>query len=189
MTSFANGCDNLSKKVLRLHILANSNSEEDQALKLKVRDKVIEKSGKFLDGVNNKKLAQHITEENLENIKKIAEEEIIAQGFNYSVDVELTDMYFPTRQYDDITLPAGRYDALRVLIGNGTGRNWWCVIFPQMCLGSAINSDIKDTLLTRNEKEIIKNGEKFEVKFKIVEWYYWLKNLVLGWSSKIRATC
>ncbi len=181
ITNFANGCDSLSTKVLRLHILANSDSEEDQTLKLRVRDKIIEHAGNFLDGVNDKETAQSLTANNLENIAKIAEEEIAAQGFNYPVSVEITDMYFPTRKYDDITLPAGHYDALRVLIGNGEGKNWWCVIFPQMCLGSAIENEKAETILTDSENDIINNGEQFEVKFKIVEWYYALKGTVEEW--------
>ena len=185
MTSFANGCDSLRTKVLRLHIQANSNSEQDQALKLKVRDKIIEKSGSFLDGVSDKELAQRLTEENLENIKRIAEEEVAAQGFSYPVHVEVTDMYFPTRQYENVTLPAGRYDALRVLIGDGKGKNWWCVIFPQMCLGCAMSPSATDTLLTDNEKVIISSSEKFEVKFKVVEWYYGLKTMISGWFDRV----
>ena len=185
VTSFANRCDSLSTKVIRLHIMANSNSEQDQALKLKVRDKIIEKSGSFLDGVSDKELAQRLTEENLENIKKIAEEEVAAQGFGYPVHVEMMDMYFPTRQYDNVTLPAGRYDALRVLIGDSKGKNWWCVIFPQMCLGCAMKPSATDALLTDNEKVIICNSEKFEVKFKVVEWYYGLKTMISSWFDMV----
>ena len=98
-TGFANNCDNISTKVLRLHILANSDSKADQELKIKVRDKIIEKSGNFLNGATNKISAQNLTAENLENIKKIALEEVQNQGFSYPINVEITDMYFPTRKY------------------------------------------------------------------------------------------
>lgn len=182
-TGFANNCDNLSSKVLRLHILANSDSEVDQALKIKVRDKIIESSGNFLDGATDKISAQNLTAKNLENIKKIAQTEVEKQGFSYPVQVEVTEMYFPTRKYDSTTFPAGRYDALRVLIGEGAGKNWWCVIFPQMCLGSAKNSATTDTLLSGSEKDIISGGEKYEVRFKVVEWFYALKGGVSKWFS------
>lgn len=182
-TGFANNCDNLSSKVLRLHILANSDSEVDQELKIKVRDKIIESSGNFLDGATDKISAQNLTAKNLENIKKIAQTEVEKQGFSYPVQVEVTEMYFPTRKYDSTTFPAGRYDALRVLIGEGAGKNWWCVIFPQMCLGSAKNSATTDTLLSGSEKDIISGGEKYEVRFKVVEWFYALKGGVSKWFS------
>lgn len=182
-TGFANNCDNLSSKVLRLHILANSDSEVDQALKIKVRDKIIESSGDFLDGATDKISAQNLTAKNLENIKKIAQTEVEKQGFSYPVQVEVTEMYFPTRKYDSTTFPAGRYDALRVLIGEGAGKNWWCVIFPQMCLGSAKNSATTDTLLSDSEKDITSGGEKYEVRFKVVEWFYALKGGVSKWFS------
>lgn len=177
-TGFANNCDNLSTKVLRLHILANSDSKADQELKIKVRDKIIEKSGNFLNGATNKISAQNLTAENLENIKKIALEEVQNQGFSYPINVEITDMYFPTRKYGSTTFPAGRYDALRILIGEGKGKNWWCVIFPQMCLGCAKNSASTDTILSDSEKNIINSGEKYEIKFKVVEWFYAIKNNV-----------
>ena len=102
-TGFANNCDNLSSKVLRLHILANSDSKADQELKIKVRDKIIEKSGDFLNGATDKVSAQNLTAENLENIKKIALEEVKEQGYYYPISVEITDMYFPTRKYGNTT--------------------------------------------------------------------------------------
>lgn len=180
LTGFANKCENLSTKILRLHILANSDTEADQDLKIKVRDKIIEKSGDFLSCATNKSDAKKIIAENLENIKKIAQEEIYSRGFNYPVQVELTDMYFPTRHYNDKTLPAGHYDALRILIGNGKGHNWWCVIFPQMCLGSAKNNTAADSVLTDQENDVINSGEKYEIKFKIVDWFYSIKNYILN---------
>lgn len=181
LTGFANNCDNISEKVLRLHILANSDSECDQDLKINVRDKIIEKSGNFLNGVTDKISAQDLTFDNLENIKKVAQEEIKNEGFNYPVSAEIVNMYFPTRNYGNITLPAGYYDALRILIGKGEGKNWWCVIFPQMCLGSAKNDTTIDSTLNNSEKNIINSGVKYEVKFKIVEWFYNLKNKISSW--------
>ncbi len=178
LTTFANNCDDLSTKVLRLHIIANSDSKDDQELKIKVRDKIIEKSGNFLSSAKDKESAQNLVLNNLENLKEIAESEIKHQGFNYSVNSEVTNMYFPTRKYDYITLPAGHYDALRLIIGEGKGKNWWCVIFPQMCLGCAKKYTDTDTVFNSSEKDIISNSEKYEIKFKIVEWFYSLKDKI-----------
>ena len=180
LTTFANNCDDLSSKVLRLHIIANSDSKTDQDLKIKVRDKIIEKSGAFLESAKDKESARTLVLNNLENLQEIAVSEIKQQGFNYSVSSEITNMYFPTRKYDAVTLPAGRYDALRLIIGEGKGKNWWCVIFPQMCLGCAKKSATADTLFNSSEKDIISNGEKYEIKFKVVEWFYSIKSKILN---------
>lgn len=176
LTGFANNCENLSTKVLRLHILANSDSAEDQALKLNVRDKIIEKSGNSLSTATSKASAQSLTAKNLDNIREIAEQEVQNRGYTYPVKVQMTKMYFPTRTYGNTTLPAGHYDALRVIIGEGKGKNWWCVIFPQMCLGSAKNSAAIDSVFSNSEKKIINNSENYEIKFKVVEWFYALKS-------------
>ena len=183
LTGFANNCENLSTKVLRLHILANSDSAEDQALKLNVRDKIIEKSGDFLNTATDKASAQSLTAENLDNIREIDEQEVQNRGYRYPVKVQMTKMYFPTRNYGNTTLPAGHYDTLRVLIGEGKGKNWWCVIFPQMCLGSAKNSAAIDSVFSNSEKKIINSSENYEIKFKVVEWFYALKGAIYSWLN------
>lgn len=183
LTGFANNCENLSTKVLRLHILANSDSAEDQALKLNVRDKIIEKSGNFLSTATSKASAQTLTAKNLDNIREIAEQEVQNRGYTYPVKVQMTKMYFPTRNYGNTTLPAGHYDALRVIIGEGKGKNWWCVIFPQMCLGSAKNSAAIDSVFSNSEKKIINSSGNYEIKFKVVEWFYALKGAISSWLT------
>ncbi len=183
LTGFANNCENLSTKVLRLHILANSDSAEDQSLKLNVRDKIIEKSGDFLNTATDKASAQSLTAKNLDNIREIAEQEVQNRGYSYPVKVQMTKMYFPTRNYGNTTLPAGHYDTLRVLIGEGKGKNWWCVIFPQMCLGSAKNSAAIDSVFSNSEKKIINSSENYEIKFKVVEWFYALKGAIYSWLN------
>lgn len=177
-TVFANNCDNLSKKVLRLHIIANSDCKADQNLKLKIRDKIIEESGEILDNAENKTSAKEIILKNLESINSIALKEIKSQGFDYSVKTEIVNMYFPTKKYGEVIFPAGKYDALRISIGRGKGQNWWCVIFPQLCLGSAKKSANIDTVLSNSEKEVINNSEKYEIKFKFVEWFYAIKDYI-----------
>lgn len=183
LTGFANNCENLSTKVLRLHILANSDAAEDQALKLNVRDKIIEKSENFLNTATSKASAQILTAENLDNIREIAEQEVQTHGYSYPIKVQMTKMYFPTRNYGNTTLPAGHYDALRILIGEGKGKNWWCVIFPQMCLGSAKSNTAVDSVFSDSEKKIINSSENYEIKFKVVEWFYALKGAISSWLT------
>ena len=123
--NFQTHCETISNKFLRLHILANSDSKEDQDLKIKVRDKILEYSkGKF-SLANNKSEAQLVLNSSLEDIEKVAKAEIENQGYNYDVKAKVVNMHFNTRKYDNLTLPAGNYDALRVEIGEGKGHNWW----------------------------------------------------------------
>lgn len=171
ITSFEGQCQSINEKVLRLHILANSDSQSDQDLKLKVRDKILEHSKEYLSSAQNKLEAKNLSLSYLESIKEVAESEIKTIGYNYPVKVELCNMYFNTREYDNITMPAGRYDALRVLIGEGSGHNWWCVMFPPICLGAAKEETHLDSVLNENELDIVENGTEYEIKFKIVEWF------------------
>ena len=131
-TGFAAGCEDIPNHVLRLHILANSDSAEDQALKLKVRDRILTESAGLLDNIKNKTDAQNAIKAAIPRLKTAAEDEIKKQGYHYPVNVEMTHMYFTTREYTTVTLPAGDYDSLRVTIGSAAGHNWWCVIFPPM---------------------------------------------------------
>lgn len=167
----------LENNFFRLHILANSNLEEDQELKLKVRDKVIEymNSLSYID--LSKEDAIKLTNENLDKIKEIAEKTITQNGYNYPVNIEIGNFYFPTKHYANISLPAGYYDALRIKIGKAEGENWWCSLFPPLCFtdisSGVINNDDLDTLednLSKDEFEIITgNNEKVTFKFKLVE--------------------
>lgn len=169
--SFQTKCENISQKVLRVHILANSDSKEDQELKLKVRDKILDYAKKEFISVENKEDAIVLSENSLDKIKNVAESEIRNLGYDYGVKVEIVNMHFNTRQYDNITLPSGNYDALRIIIGKGQGKNWWCVMFPSICIGSCQNDDKTDVVFNEEEKEIIENEKKYEFKFKCVEVY------------------
>lgn len=175
---FAEQCENISDRVLRLHVLANSDSKEDQDLKLKVRDRILEESKDLLSGVTGKEEAKEKVEQALPAIQKIAEDEIQKQGYNYSVQVELTNMYFTTREYDTITLPAGEYDALRISIGKAEGHNWWCVIFPQMCLPAAEEKQELSDVLNAKQMEIVEG--KYELKFKTLEIYEQVREWLSG---------
>lgn len=127
----------LSDKVVRLHVLANSDSEEDQALKLKVRDRVLACTEPILEGSADRREAEARLRGQLLELERIAGEEIQANGYDYGVSVRLEDAAFPTREYEGFTLPAGKYLALRIVIGEGAGRNWWCVVFPPLCAAAA----------------------------------------------------
>lgn len=178
ITGFKANCDNIEKKVLRLHVLANSDTHEDQELKLKVRDRIISYSGDIFADVSDKIEAERLTKKNLFEIKRIAQDEVYKNGYDYSVNVELTNTHFNTRVYNDVTLPAGNYDALRVIIGDGKGKNWWCVMFPPMCLPAAEEKCELSEVLDDSELEIVSYGEKYELKFKIVELFEELKDFV-----------
>lgn len=128
-----NICDKVSDKVIRFHVIANSDSEEDQALKLRVRDEVLDEIGPKLAVSKSKGESQDIINKNLDNIRAAARDEISKSGKGYDVAVSLGKASFPTKQYSDIVFPAGEYDALRVVIGKGEGKNWWCVMFPPLC--------------------------------------------------------
>ena len=132
----------LSEKVIRLHVLANSDSAEDQALKLQVRDVILERTTQLLEDVSDRKAAEGLLRGNLLELERLAEQEIQARGFQYSVNAELTCTEFSTRKYDGFTMPAGEYLSLRIMIGEGSGQNWWCVVFPPLCTVAATDFSV-----------------------------------------------
>ena len=170
--NFSGKCEGISDKVLRLHIIANSDSFEDQSLKLKVRDRILKDFGVEASKVNNMDDAEILVQENLERIKFSAQDEISRNGFNYDVNVELINMHFNTRVYTDVTLPAGNYDALRVTIGEAKGKNWWCVMFPPMCLPTAERKREISEVLDESESKIVTNFGDYQIEFKIVEIFF-----------------
>lgn len=143
----------ISDSVFRLHVLANNDSEEDQALKYKVRDNLINYMNSICTETTSKDEAISIANNHLDNFKKIAEDTISANGYNYTVQVQVGNFEFPTKTYGDISLPAGNYDALRVNIGEAKGQNWWCVMFPPLCF-----IDVSSGVVPDNSKEVLKNS-------------------------------
>lgn len=168
--AFSNQCDGIRDKMLRMHVIANSDSKEDQELKLKVRDAVLLKGKEIFDGsVTADEAVEKITP-HIDSLEQTAKEVIKNEGFDYDVDVTVQKEYFKTRTYDNsVTLPAGYYTAVKVVIGEGTGKNWWCIMFPPMCLPAAEAECNVDDLLNYDENKIVSNGEKYKFKFKIVE--------------------
>ena len=168
----------LSEKVVRLHVLANSDSEEDQALKLKVRDAVLEQATETLRGADCQAEASRRLTDILPELEETARAVITANGYDYGVRAELAETSFPTKEYDGFALPAGEYLALRVLIGEAAGQNWWCVVFPPLCTAAA--SDVPtvalDAGLTDQEVALITEADEgYILKFKSVELWQTLK--------------
>jgi stage II sporulation protein R len=167
-----------------LHILANSDSKEDQALKIKVRDKILVESESLFKQAASKQEAEENARKNLERIKEIAQNEVYSQGYKYKVNAEVVNMYFTTRTYDNVTLPAGNYDAVRITLGEAKGHNWWCVLFPSLCIPAAQEKDKQKIgdVLTENEVNIVENPENVVIKFKAVELFeefkQWLKTSI-----------
>ncbi len=152
---------------VRLHILANSDTGADQELKIAVRDAVLKEYGEMLSGYKSAEEAAARIEELLPEIEEFARAEVSRHGYNYSVNVTLTKERYGTREYEKFTLPGGVYTSLRIIIGEGSGQNWWCVMYPPMCLGASIEGDGAKSY-TREEKNLISRGS-YKVKFKILE--------------------
>ena len=169
----------LSNNFFRLHILANSDSEEDQALKLKVRDNIIEYMETLTyDGLSKEEVVT-LTQNHLDDFKKIAEETIKKEGFDYKVSLKIDNFYFPTKVYGNISLPAGYYDGLKIEIGEAKGQNWWCSLFPPLCfvdissgvIDEETEKNLKNNLSEEDFAIITSDSETVKLKFKIVEMF------------------
>ena len=166
---FEANCSQIPDNVFRLHIIANSDTESDQNLKLKVRDEVLKYSYTLFNNAKSKNEAENLISDNLQNISNVAYKTVLDNGYDYPVKTEITNMYFNTRYYENYTLPSGEYDALRITIGSGKGKNWWCVMYPSICISSVKEQDEKarDTF-DEQQYDIIKN-DQYQYKFKVVE--------------------
>lgn len=176
--SYANTISkDLSNTFFRLHILANSDSSEDQELKLKVRDAILEYMNTLCYDNISKEEAIKLSKEHIKDFKKISEKVIKENGYNYNVNVQIGNFYFPTKIYGNISLPAGNYDALKIEIGNAQGKNWWCSLFPPLCFvdisTGVIDEKSEEYLrenLTNEEFTVISsNADEIKLKFKIIE--------------------
>lgn len=163
----------LANRVIRLHVLANSDRPEDQALKLKVRDKILKEAETVLGNEGNLQEAEARLREDLPSLAKAGADEVAAEGYHDTVTVRLEKTYFPTKEYDGFSFPAGEYTALRVLIGKGEGHNWWCVLFPPLCQG-AVTEPVEQTARKAGLSEqqvslITEKNQGYVLKFKCVE--------------------
>lgn len=187
----------LSQNLVRLHVIANSDSQEDQALKLKVRDAIIQYMKGELSNSKDIKQTISIINADLNKIEEVSREVIKNNNSNYSVKASLGNYPFPTKTYGDITLPAGEYQALRVVIGKGEGKNWWCVLFPPLCFIDATHGTIPDNVkqelknsLTDEEYAIITSADNdqdipIKIRFKVVEFLQGSKIKLAGAVSKL----
>ena len=165
--------ESISQKVFRLHILANSDSQEDQQLKLRVRDKILQESEEMFSSCNSVDEAINISRESIDKLKNISRQVIAYYNYDYDVRAYVTKEYFETREYDNFTLPAGISDCLKIEIGQGKGHNWWCVMYPSVCISGC--TDDFDLTLTEDEKQLIES-DNYVIKFKVVEIYEKIKS-------------
>lgn len=177
IASFESDCKGIRHEVLRLHVIANSDSYDDQLLKLKVRDRVLEKGKSIFGNSDTKQTAEATIKNNIGELQKIAETEISENGYDYPVRIELGKSRFPTKTYESVTLPAGEYDAVRVIIGKGEGKNWWCVMFPPLCLPAAEGDVTLDDVMNEDELKLVESSPKYEIRFWIIEKLEELKSL------------
>ncbi|MCI8442323.1 MAG: stage II sporulation protein R [Provencibacterium sp.] len=167
LSAFAEGCGELRDSVVRLHILAHSDEPCDQQIKLEVRDALLEQFGEQLGAAGDKRQAQARLSALLPQMEETARRVIAADDCDYPVQARQVRMYFETRSYGDITLPAGMYDAVQVRIGSAAGHNWWCVLYPPVCVYSAASSEQLSSL---RSDEVAEKSPVYEPRFKIIEW-------------------
>lgn len=176
IVGFGAECENIRQDVVRLHILANSDSDKDQQVKLAVRDALLNSGKNLFKGVVNVNNAEICLNSQKDELIRIANNVLTENGFEYTAQIYLTEEYFTTRVYEDFTLPAGEYLALKVILGEGEGHNWWCVMFPPLCLPAASEKTDIDAFFGETGAEIIQSGAKYEMKFKVIEIFESLKS-------------
>lgn len=170
LCGFAGNSEGIRERVVRLHVLAHSDSEEEQALKLKVRDAVAQEAAVLVGNETQRETVLACLRDNLPQLQETAQRCVNEAGAAHEVKAELTAMYFTTREYDSGTYPAGVYDALRITIGDGAGRNWWCVLYPPLCVAAASEAPTAEEVLTEGQLAVV-NTPKYAVRFKLVEWW------------------
>ncbi|EGJ46551.2 stage II sporulation protein R [Ruminococcaceae bacterium D16] len=174
----------LAGQVIRLHVLANSDSQADQELKLAVRDRVLEQAEDLYPEDATLEQAREILEDNLDELAAAGQQVVDEAGKDYLVTAQLEECWFPTKEYENFALPAGEYTALRVVIGEGEGQNWWCVAFPPLCLGVATESVEEATaagLFTEDQAGLMtRENEGYVLKFKSLELLGELRGLLTG---------
>lgn len=167
--------NNISTKVLRMHVLANSNSINDQRLKIAVKNNILKSTQELFTDCDNLEESIEIAQSNTELIKASAQDVIKKYNKNYDVKVYVDNEFFDVREYKDFTLPSGNYNTVKVVIGEGKGKNWWCVMYPAVCISAC--SDDFDKALTKEEKKLI-TSKKYIPKFKILEIINKIKNKI-----------
>ncbi|MBR0540913.1 MAG: stage II sporulation protein R [Clostridia bacterium] len=174
--SFASTSSQIRNSILRMHVIANSDSEEDQQLKLKVRDAVLQQGRELFNGEIDAQSAEEKLIPKKNELENAAKKVITENGFDYDVEILIGKAFFTTRTYDGrYTLPAGEYEAVNVIIGEGKGHNWWCVMFPPMCLPACEGDTQISDILPDSQLELVESNPKYEIRFKILELFESLK--------------
>lgn len=162
----------LAGEVLRFHVLANSDREKDQNLKMKVKERVISYMKEQLPNAENVEMTKAWTRSHAGDLEKVAQEVVWEEGYTYSVKAELTTSYFPDKTYGDVMFPTGWYEALRIEIGSAQGKNWWCVLYPNLCFLDAVHAVVPEegkreleTVLEEEEYEMVTATSKFKIKW------------------------
>lgn len=173
--------EELAGRLIRLHVIANSDSQEDQALKLRVRDRVLEEAQEFYPQNATLEQARAALEGHLSQLAQAGQAQVAAEGYSYPVTASLEECWFPTKEYEGFALPAGEYTALRVVIGAGEGQNWWCVAFPPLCLGAAsetVDQAAQAGLFGEDQVALVTQADEgYVLKFKSLELLGELKGL------------
>lgn len=160
-------------KVIRLHVLANSDSQEDQELKLTVRDAILSDVAALTEGCSTREQAEEKIRSSLDSIREKAEDTLQSHGCDYPVTVTLSKENYPTREYEDMRFPAGEYSSLRIMIGEAKGQNWWCVLFPPLCVGAASAKDeLVSAGFTPGQVRLLTDNDSptYVLRFRVLEW-------------------
>lgn len=168
----------LSDELIRLHVIANSDSQSDQSAKLAVRDSVLEVLTPALEDAANINEAEKLINSELAKLCGVAERSLLQNGKFYNVRAELCRENYPTREYDGFALPAGSYLSLKIILGEGHGHNWWCVVFPPLCMTSAENEDAFSSLTEESSKLISSDSGEYRLKFRIIEIYEQFRKVI-----------
>lgn len=169
---------NIAKEVLRLHVVANSDSGEDQDLKLKVKETIVTYLRGAMADAGSVEEAREEVQRRLPEIEEIAEEKMQAEGYDYEAAAVLGECYFPVKEYGDLTFPAGEYEALRVKIGDSAGKNWWCVMYPTLCFVDSTyqvvpeesKERLKENLTEEEFNSLLDSGDNVQYSSGVIEW-------------------
>lgn len=177
LSAFQADCTKIREKTFRLHIIANSNSKLDQEIKLVVRDEILNLTKQMYANCENDEQAKAVTVENLKQIKALANKTLSEAGFNYTAEVMVGTVLFNTREYENFTLPAGEYEALKIILGEGKGENWWCVMYPKVCISMCGGSEYEE-VLDEKQNKIINNKKEYKIAFRFIEAFNDVKKFI-----------
>lgn len=171
MSAYAMDCEEVRSEVLRLHVIANSDTERDQNIKLLVRDRLLQAGANCFAGADSVEQAVEDVMNAQQELTATANAVLAGQGVAYRAKITVQTEYFETRTYEDVTLPAGNYLAVCVILGEGQGKNWWCVMFPPLCLPVATQNAAEYAVFSETDNTVLAAQDGYVIRFKIVEWF------------------